>query len=103
MKLLRIIVLAACAAYGAIIGGANLAQATPMNGLLPAAHASLPVEHVQFPCVFPFNCGYGYYGRGYYGRGYYGHAAIMGTAIMGTATMGTTIMGAAIADRCSPV
>jgi hypothetical protein len=73
MKLLRIIVLAVCAAYGAIIGGANLAQATPMNGLLPAAPAGLPaVEHVQFPCVFPFNCGYGYYGRGYYGRGYYG-------------------------------
>jgi hypothetical protein len=72
MKLLRIIVLAACAAYGAIIGGANLAQATPMNGLLPAAPVGLPVEHVQFPCVFPFNCGYGYYGPGYYGGGYYG-------------------------------
>jgi hypothetical protein len=83
MKLLRIIVFAACAAYGAIICGANLAQATPMNGLLPTVPAGLPVEHVQFPCVFPFNCGYGYYGpgyygggyygRGYYGRGYYGH------------------------------
>jgi hypothetical protein len=72
MKSLRIIVLAACAAYGAIIGGANLAQATPMNGLLPAASVGLPVEHVQFPCVFPFNCGYGYYGPGYYGGGYYG-------------------------------
>jgi hypothetical protein len=86
MKSLRIIVFAACAAYGAIIG-ANLAQATPMNGLLPAAPAGLPVEHVQLlPCVFPFNCGYaygpgyygggyyggGYYRRGYYGRGYYG-------------------------------
>jgi hypothetical protein len=87
MKILRIIVLATCAAYGAIIGS-NLAQATPMNGLLPAAPAGLPVENVQFPfpCVFPFNCGYGYYGpgygpgyygggyyqRGYYGRGYYG-------------------------------
>ena len=69
----RIIVLAACAAYGAIIGGASLAQATPMKGLLPAAPAGLPVEHVQFPCVFPFNCGYGYYKGGYYGRGYYGH------------------------------
>lgn len=72
MKLLRIIVLAACAAYGAIIGGANLAQGTPMNGLLLAAPVGLPVEHVQFPCVFPFNCGYGYYGPGYYGGGYYG-------------------------------
>ena len=71
MKLLRIIVFAACAAYGAIIG-ANLAQATPINGLLPAAPAGLPVEHVQFPCVFPLNCGYGYYGPGYYGGGYYG-------------------------------
>jgi len=42
------------------------ASAVPASGVafiskvnhLPDA-ADLPIEHVQFPCIFPFPCGYG--------------------------------------------
>jgi|BarGraIncu00222A_1022003.scaffolds.fasta_scaffold456559_1 hypothetical protein len=74
------------------VGGLGLfsvsASALPTSGVAAISKVDhvldatgLPIEHVQFPCVFPFPCGYGYYGygpgyygygRGYYGRGYYG-------------------------------
>jgi hypothetical protein len=66
--------------------GDGLASAMPGNGVPAAvvdqASTAAPVVEAQYypypypyygyPCVFPFRCGYGYYGRGYYGRGYYG-------------------------------
>jgi hypothetical protein len=71
------------AGLGLAVGGLGLfsvsASAMPASGVasiskvnhLPDA-AGLPIEHVQFPCIFPFPCGYGYYGPSYYGGGYYG-------------------------------
>jgi len=44
MKLVRIFVLAVCAALGAIIGGAGLAQAAPTAGVSLAAPAVLTLE-----------------------------------------------------------
>jgi hypothetical protein len=70
MKFIRIAVLAACAACGAIIGSANLAQATPMNGLSQAAPAVLTLEK---PIVdaFPVEKTYYYYHRRHYYHPYY--------------------------------
>jgi hypothetical protein len=74
-------------AVGVFALGDGLASAMPGTGVPSAvadsASATPPVVDVQYypypypyaygyPCVFPFRCGYGYYGRGYYGRGYYG-------------------------------
>jgi len=87
MKLLRIIVLAACAALWRDHWRRQPRPSHTDERPLAAAPAGLPVEHVQFPCVFPFNCGYGYYGvattdaaimapllwHRYYGHRYYGH------------------------------
>ena len=101
MKLLRIIVLAACAAYGAIIGGANLAQGTPMNGLLLAALSACRLSMFNSPVCSRSTVDMAIMGPAIMGVAITG-AAIMGP-IMGTAIMGTAIMGAAIADHCSPV
>jgi len=76
------------AGLGLAVGGLSLfsvsASAMSASGVAAISkvnHVSdavgLPVEHVQyypygFPCVFPFPCGYGYYGGGYYGRGFGG-------------------------------
>ncbi|WOJ91603.1 hypothetical protein RZS28_19240 (plasmid) [Methylocapsa polymorpha] len=65
MKFIRIVVLAACAAYGAIIGGANLAQATPMNGVGMAAPAVLTLEK-PIADAFPVEKTYYYHRRHYY-------------------------------------
>jgi hypothetical protein len=72
MKFIRIVVLAACAAYGAIIGGANLAQATPMNGLSLAEPVVLTLEK---PVVdaFPVEKTYYYHRRHYYHHNYHRH------------------------------
>lgn len=70
MKLVRILVLAACAAYGAIIGGATLAQAAPMTGVSLAAPA---VRTLETPAVgaFPVEKTYWYYRRWHYYHPYY--------------------------------
>jgi hypothetical protein len=74
MKFLRIIVLAACAAYGGIIGAANLAQATPMSGLLQAAPGVLDIEKLNAQ-AFPVEKTYYHYRRHYrhYYRRHYWH------------------------------
>lgn len=73
MKFLRIIVVAICAAYGAIIGAANLAQATPMSGLLQAAPGVLGLEKLNAQ-AFPVEKTYHHYRRHhrhYYRRHYW--------------------------------
>ncbi|WP_156898086.1 hypothetical protein [Methylocapsa acidiphila] len=70
MKFIRIVVLAACAAYGAIIGGANLAQATPMNGVGMTAPAVLIIEK-PIADAFPVEKTYYYYHRRHYYHPYY--------------------------------
>ncbi len=77
MKFLRILVLAICAAYGAVIGGASLSQATPMKGLLLAAPAvgalekpymeAFPVEKIYYRRHYY----HPYHYRRYYHRRYY--------------------------------
>ena len=65
MKFLRMLVLAICAAYGAVIGGVSLSQATPMKGLLLAAPAVGALEKPYME-AFPVEKTYYYYRRHYY-------------------------------------
>lgn len=74
MKFSRLLAVAALAAFGALVGGASVVQATPMAGLLSAAPAVRTLEKPDVVAV-PIEKSYYYYRRHYrhpyYHRRYY--------------------------------
>jgi len=74
MKYLKILVIAACAALGAMIGGAGSSQATPMSGLLLGAPAVQALETLDAKAS-PVEKAYWrrHYWRRHYWRRHYWH------------------------------